>query len=102
MAADYADDIALIANTPTQAKYLLHCLEWAVGGIGLHVNTDKTEYIYYKTYNYRIYILQNNNYWKSNKFKFHIFLISKLGGALEELKKHNFFILTYEEMGKVP
>ena len=41
---DYTDDIALIANTPPQTKSLLHCLEWAAGGIGLHVNVDKTEY----------------------------------------------------------
>ena len=43
--ADYADDIALLANTPTQAESLLHSPEWAAGGIGLHVNTDKTEFI---------------------------------------------------------
>ena len=39
---DYADDIALLANTRTQAKTLL---EWAAGGIGLHVNADKMEYM---------------------------------------------------------
>ena len=43
--ADYADDIALAANAPAQAETLLHSLEWAVAGIGLHVNADKTEYI---------------------------------------------------------
>ena len=42
---DYADDIALLANTPAQAKTLLHSLEWAAAGIGLHVNADKIEYI---------------------------------------------------------
>ena len=42
MDANYADHIALLANTPTQAKSLLHSLEWAAGGIGLHVNADKT------------------------------------------------------------
>ena len=41
---DYADDIALLANTPAQAKSLLHSLEWAACGIGLHVNTNITEY----------------------------------------------------------
>ena len=35
---DYADDIALLANTPTQAETLLHCLDRAAAGIGLHVN----------------------------------------------------------------
>ena len=44
MDMDYAN-IALIANAPTQAKSLLHCLKWAAGGIGLHVNTDKIEYM---------------------------------------------------------
>ena len=43
--ADYADDIALLANPPAQAETLLHSLERAAGGIGLHVNTDKTEFM---------------------------------------------------------
>ena len=42
--ADYTDDIALLVNTPAQAESLLQSLEWVAGGIGLHVNTDKTEY----------------------------------------------------------
>ena len=45
--ADYSDDIALLANTPTQAESLLHNLEQTAGGIGLHVNADKTEYMYF-------------------------------------------------------
>ena len=45
--ADYADDIALLANTPNQAETLLHSLERAVAGIGLHVNAHKTEYMCY-------------------------------------------------------
>ena len=43
--ADYADDIALLANTPNQAETLLHSLEWAAAGIGLHVNAYKTEFM---------------------------------------------------------
>ena len=43
--ADYADDIALLANSPTQAESLPHKLERAAGGIGLHVNADKTDYM---------------------------------------------------------
>ena len=43
--ADYADDIALLANAPDQAETLLHSLESASAGISLHVNADKTEYI---------------------------------------------------------
>ena len=42
---DYADDITLLANTPAQAETLLHCLERAAAGIGLHVNAHKTEYM---------------------------------------------------------
>ena len=43
--ADYADDIALLANSPGQAESLLHSMERAAAGIGLHVYADKTEYI---------------------------------------------------------
>ena len=45
MDVDYADDIALLANTPAQAETLLHSLERAAAGIGLYVNTHKTEYL---------------------------------------------------------
>ena len=48
--ADYTDDIAILANTPNQAETLLHSLERAATGIGLHVNAHKTEYMcYYQT-----------------------------------------------------
>ena len=42
---DYADDIALLANTLAQAKTLVHSLERATAGISLHVNADKMEYM---------------------------------------------------------
>ena len=42
--ANYADDIAILANTPDQAETLLHSLERAAAGIGLYVNAHKTEY----------------------------------------------------------
>ena len=42
--ADYAVDIAILANAHTQAETLLHSLE-QTAGIGLHVNTHKTEYM---------------------------------------------------------
>ena len=45
MDADYTDDIALLANTPTQPESLLHSLKQAVSGISLHVNADKMEYV---------------------------------------------------------
>ena len=45
--ADYADDITTLANTPNQAETLLHSLEQATAGIGLHINAHKTEYMCY-------------------------------------------------------
>ena len=45
--ADFADDIAILANTPNQAEILLYSLERAAAGIGLHVNAHKTEYMCY-------------------------------------------------------
>ena len=44
---DYADDIAILANTPNQAEILLHSLERAAAGISLHFNAHKTEYMCY-------------------------------------------------------
>ena len=46
--ADYADDIALLPNTPAQAKTQLHSLERTAAGIGLYVNPHKTEYMCFK------------------------------------------------------
>ena len=43
--ADYADDIELLANIPTQAESLLYSLEQAAENIGLHMNADKMEYM---------------------------------------------------------
>ena len=43
--AEYANDVALLANTPTPVETRLHSLEWAAAGIGLYVNADKSEYI---------------------------------------------------------
>ena len=42
---DYADDIAILTNTPKQAETLLHSLERAAAGIGLDVNAHKTVYM---------------------------------------------------------
>ena len=39
--------VLLLANTPDQAETLLHSLERAAAGIGLHVNAHKTEYMCY-------------------------------------------------------
>ena len=35
----------ILANTPKQAETLLHNLERAAAGIGLHVNAHKTKYM---------------------------------------------------------
>ena len=43
--ADYTNDMALLANAPTQAETQLHSLGRETAGIGLHVNAHKTEYI---------------------------------------------------------
>ena len=45
MDADYADDIALLENTPARAGTVLHSLERAAAGIDLHVNAHKTGYM---------------------------------------------------------
>ena len=43
--ADCANDIALLANTPAQAETRLRNLEQTAASIGLHVNSNKTEYM---------------------------------------------------------
>ena len=43
--ANHADDIALLANTPTQTESLQHILEQAAGVIVLHVNKDKIKHM---------------------------------------------------------
>ena len=45
MDTDYADDRALLANTPTQAESLLPAPGYAAGGIDLNENTNKMEYM---------------------------------------------------------
>ena len=45
--ADYADDIAILANTPDQAETLLHSLERTAASLGLYVDAHKTEYMCY-------------------------------------------------------
>ena len=42
--AEYADDQALLANIPVQAKFLLHNQEQAAKGIGHYGNSDKMEF----------------------------------------------------------
>ena len=67
--ADYADDIVLLANTPTQAETHLHCLERAAAGVGLHVNAHKTEYM---SFNQRgdIFTLNGSSLKLADKFTY--------------------------------
>ena len=41
--ADYADDLAPLANSQTQAESQLHNVEQATGGIDLYMNASKTD-----------------------------------------------------------
>ena len=45
--ADFAENIELLANTLAQAESLLHGLERAASGIGLHVSTAKTGFVHF-------------------------------------------------------
>ena len=46
--ADYADNLAPLTNTPAQVKSLLHSQEQPARGIGLYLDTNKTEFMYFK------------------------------------------------------
>ena len=46
--ANYADNIAFLANSPALAESSLYSQERAAGGIGLYVNADKTVYMCFK------------------------------------------------------
>ena len=41
---EYADDLALLSNTPTKAKSQLHSLKQTTRGISLFLNSNKTEF----------------------------------------------------------
>ena len=46
--ADDVDDLALLPNTPDQAESPLYHLEQTTRGIVLFMNSDKTEFIFFK------------------------------------------------------
>ena len=46
--ADHTDDLALLANTPAQAGFLLYSLEQTAEGSGLYMNANKTEFMCFK------------------------------------------------------
>ena len=47
MDEDYADDLEHRENVHAQAKSLMHSLKQAGRLIGLYVNSDKTEFMYF-------------------------------------------------------
>ena len=67
--ADYADEIALLANAPAQAETLLHSMERAAAGIGLHVNAHQTEYMRFNQTG-NISILNGSSLKLVNKFTY--------------------------------
>ena len=79
MDINYVDDIGLLANTPTQAKSLLHSLEQAAGGIGLHVNTDKMEYMCFNR-------ISDISILKGRPLKL-VYKFTYLGGSVSSTKK---------------
>ena len=40
---NYANDLVLLTYTSAEVGSLLHCLEQAIGGIGIYVNANETE-----------------------------------------------------------
>ena len=67
---DDTDDIALLANTPTQTKSLLPSLEHAAGRIDPHVNVDKTEYRCFNNKKEDISILNGDSPKLGDKFTY--------------------------------
>ena len=71
---DYADDLALLENTPAQAETLLHSLERAAAGLGLHVNAHKTEYMCFDQRS-DIPTLNSSSLKLVDKFTYHVSLV---------------------------
>ena len=80
MDADYADDIALLANTSAQAESLLHTLERTAGGIDLDVNANKTEYMCFDQCG-DIFTLNGGSLKRVNKFTY-------LGSSVSSTENH--------------
>ena len=45
MYADYVNDIALLASTPTRTESFLHSLEQVAGGMGQHRKVEMQLYV---------------------------------------------------------
>ena len=46
--SDYADNLALLAKIPARVESLPRNLKQTAGDIGLYMNTNKTEFMYFK------------------------------------------------------
>ena len=85
-----ADDLALLANISAQDESLLHnSLEQAAGCIGLQVNANKTEFMYFR-WEGTISILSGKHL-KLNKF---IYLDSSISSTESDVSIHLAKILT--------
>ena len=91
MDSHHTDDIVLLANTPAQAESLLHSLEQAAGGVGLHVNANKTEYM---CFNQRgnISTLNGGSLKLVNNFTY-------LGSSISSTEKYGLLLIGYPSYG---
>ena len=68
---DFADDIALVAEELEQAQDFLHCVQENAAKIGLHLNSDKTEFMTFNEVQDTILKTVNNeNIKKIDSFKY--------------------------------
>ena len=70
---------ALLANAPTKAETLQHSMEWTAAGIGLYVNSHKTEYMCFNQTGY-ISTLNGSSLKLVNKF-------TNLGSSVSSTEK---------------
>ena len=84
MDTDYENDIVLLANAPTQTRSLLHSLEQAAGGIGLHVNAVKTEFM---CFNQKVEITTQNGGSLKLVDKF-LYLVSSIPSTENDINMH--------------
>ena len=68
---EFADDIALVAEELEQAQDFLHCVQENAAKIGLHLNSDKTEFMTFNEVQDTILKTVNNeNIKKIDNFKY--------------------------------
>ena len=68
---DFADDIALMAEELEQAQDFLHCVQENAAKIGLHLNSDKTEFMSFNQVQDTVLKTVNNeNIKKVDNFKY--------------------------------